>query len=240
MLTKSQVKYIQSLGHKKFRDDADCFVAEGPRLMGEWLQDKRVKFQAIYATPNWIAANPGVPATEVSEMELEKISQLQQPNQVLALVEKWKYELPGAPSGENYLALDAIQDPGNLGTIIRIADWFGWKHILCQPDTADMYNPKVVQASMGSVARVQLHYLPLRQWFDDFPGLRVYGADLQGKDIRRMEPLRDSVLLIGNEGKGINADLMERVNVKVTIPKMGEAESLNAAVATGILLSHLS
>lgn len=239
MLTKSQVKYIQSLGHKKFRDEENCFVAEGPKLVAEWNALPEVHIQQIYATESWLSQHPHPDAVIVSDTELEKISHLQQPNQVLAVVEKWPVTHPAAPSGESYLMLDGIQDPGNLGTIIRIADWFGWKHILCAPDTADAYNPKVVQASMGSLARVRLHYLDLLQWLSDFPETRLFAADLEGQEVQKMEKLRDAVLLIGNEGRGIRSPLLPRINVRVTIPRRGGAESLNAAVATGILLSHI-
>ena len=240
MLTKSQIKYIQSLGHKKFRDETGLFIAEGPRIVNEWLREPGISIEAIYALPEWIAAHPHAKAVEISEPELQRISQLQQPNQVLALVRRWNNAIPERTTDTWMLGLDQIQDPGNLGTIIRIADWFGVVHIICQPDTADMYNPKVVQASMGSLARVRVVYEELATWIHQHPDTLVYGATLEGRDITQLKNPKKGLLVIGNEARGIRPELMERINVRLTIPRKGGAESLNAAVATGILLSHLS
>lgn len=240
MLTKSQIKYIQSLGHKKFRDETGLFIAEGPRIVNEWLQDPGISMEAIYALPEWIAAHPEAKAVEISETELQRISQLQQPNQVLAMVRQWNYSIPEGATDAWMLGLDQIQDPGNLGTIIRIADWFGVVHIICQPDTADIYNPKVVQASMGSLARVRVLYEELTTWIQKHPDTLVYGATLEGREITQLKNPKKGLLVIGNEARGIRPELMERVNVRLTIPRKGGAESLNAAVATGILLSHLN
>ncbi len=240
MLTKSQIKYIQSLGHKKFREETGLFIAEGPRIVNEWLHDPRVSIEAIYALPEWIAAHPEAKALEISETELQRISQLQQPHQVLALVKQWDNKIPDGEADSWILGLDQIQDPGNLGTIIRIADWFGVVHIICQPDTADMYNPKVVQASMGSLARVRVLYDDLGKWIRQHPETLVYGATLEGRDIAQLKNPKKGLLIIGNEARGISEELLEAINVRLTIPRKGGAESLNAAVATGILLSHLS
>lgn len=239
MLTKSQIKYIQSLGHKKFRDEESLFIVEGPRILEEWLNDKKVAFQAIYALQEWIDRNPHANAIPVTEAELEKISQLKQPHEVLAVVKKWTARQPDT-SGEKWiLALDTIQDPGNMGTIIRIADWFGVEHIICQKDGVDVYNPKVVQGTMGSLARVNIVYDDLAEWLKQHRDLRVYAADLEGQDVKRADAAKKGVLVIGNEARGICDAVMQLVNVRVTIPRKGGAESLNAAVATGILLSHL-
>ncbi len=240
MLTKSQVKYIQSLGHKKFRDQEGVFIAEGPRIVEEWLRQKELPVQVIYAVKEWCDRHPGVEVTQISEQELSRISQMQQPKEVLAVIKKFQ-ELSDLPATNNWiLALDTIQDPGNMGTIIRIADWFGIENIVCQPDSADIYNPKVVQAAMGSLARVRVLYTPLEEWLKKNSSLRVYAASLEGISIHQMEESKKGVLIIGNEGKGISDAVMKHVNVKLTIPGKGGAESLNAAVATGILLSHLT
>ena len=137
------------------------------------------------------------------------------------------------------LALDNIQDPGNLGTIIRIADWFGISQVVCSEDTADVYNPKVVQATMGSIARVMVSYTSLTGWLSKQKEACIYAAVLDGQDVRTMKKPSGGILVIGNESKGISDEVLKLCNVRITIPQMGKAESLNAAVATGIILSHL-
>jgi len=175
----------------------------------------------------------------VQEAELERISHLKTPNQVLAVFKKFESKEP-IPAGRITLILDAIQDPGNLGTMIRIADWFGISQIICSHDCADVYNPKVVQATMGSLARVDVFYTDLPGWLKGQHGIKTYAALLDGKDVTRMNPLKEGLIIIGNESRGIQEGLMEFVNEKITIPKKGNAESLNAAVAAGIILSHLT
>lgn len=245
MLVKSQVKYIQSLGQKKHRDEAAVFIAEGPKLVAELLEEVPGHVQQLYATKEWINANKTLAGlkeancVEIEEHELQKISQLATANQVLALVSKFANE--ELPAGNEWtLALDTIQDPGNLGTIIRIADWFGVKQIICSPDCADMYNSKVVQSTMGSIARVRIMYTDLSEWLSRQKEKRVYAAVLQGQDIASMKKPAPGILVIGNESKGIRDEILAKVNVQITIPQKGKAESLNAAVATGILLSHIS
>ena len=137
------------------------------------------------------------------------------------------------------LVLDSIQDPGNLGTIIRIADWFGIKQVVCSPACADIYNPKVVQSTMGSIGRVDVFYTELLAWLAMKQDIRIYASALEGQDVSKMPKLKEGLIIIGNESKGIHPDILARANVKITIPRMGEAESLNAAVATGIILSHI-
>lgn len=242
MLTKSQIKYIQSLGHKKHRDAEGLFLAEGPKIVGEWLQEPGLRLQTIYGTQQWIDQQDhlAAPVQVVTEDELTKISQLQTPNQVLAVVYQQTHPAALAATSSLILALDTIQDPGNLGTIIRIADWFGIKAIVCSPECADIYNPKVVQSTMGSLARVKVLYADLVEWIESQPGCRIYAAALEGQDVGKMDALKAGVLVIGNESKGISERVMAKVNVRITIPRKGKAESLNAAVATGILLSKLT
>ncbi|MBL7759049.1 MAG: RNA methyltransferase [Chitinophagaceae bacterium] len=242
MLTKSQIKYIQSLGHKKHRDAEKLFLAEGPKIVGEWLQEPGLRLQTIYATQQWIEQQRQimVPVQEVTNDELAKISQLQTPNQVLAVVHQQEPPATLTANSSLVLALDTIQDPGNLGTIIRIADWFGVNAIVCSRECADIYNPKVVQSAMGSLARVRILYADLVEWIESQPGCRVYAAALEGQDAGKMGVLKSGVLVIGNESKGISGPVMSMVNVRITIPRKGKAESLNAAVATGILLSKLT
>lgn len=241
MITKNQVKYIQSLGQKKSRDTDKVFIAEGPKLVNELLQAANCKIEKIYALKSWIEQNPvrGVDIIEITEVELQKISQLKTPNQVVAIAQQIKWENDLELKGNISLALDAIQDPGNMGTIIRLADWFGIKNLLCSNDCADIYNPKVVQASMGSITRVRVEYIDLFLFFKENSDIRIYAAVLDGRDVTKMEKLHEGMILIGNESKGINDELLSLASVRVTIPGKGKAESLNAAMATGIILSHI-
>jgi RNA methyltransferase, TrmH family len=243
MISKSQSKYIQSLGQKKHRDHEGAFIAEGPKLVKELLQHKNVQFHHLYALNGWVRENEklleAVDVTEVNEIELEKISQLKTPNQVIAVIKKFEIIQP-AVKEKISLVLDLIQDPGNLGTIIRLADWFGIQQIICSPDSADLYNPKVVQATMGSIARVNFFYTDLPAWLKQQNGIRVYASMLEGKDITKMNALNEGLIIIGNEARGIRDEVLHFANEKITIPKKGEAESLNAAVATGIILACLT
>ncbi|MBE2231342.1 MAG: RNA methyltransferase [Chitinophagaceae bacterium] len=243
MLGKSRIKYIQSLGQKKFREETGLFIAEGPKIVNELLQPDITRVTEVYATRDWADANPGlvkkVPVQIVSDQELEKISQLQTPNQVLALVRQYAYQPADCKNGL-VLVVCGIQDPGNLGTIIRIADWFAVEQVVCSPDTADMYNPKVVQSTMGSIGRVAVSYTPLLPWLEKQVDCPVYAMMLDGQDITRMPKPPKGILLLGNESRGVPAELLEKADVKVTIPGRGGAESLNAAVAAGILLFHFT
>jgi RNA methyltransferase, TrmH family len=244
MLVKSQLKYIQSLGQKKSRDESGLFIAEGPKIVREILQEIPGQVKQVYAVQKWIQENllllTHTETIEVTDAELEKISQLSTPNQVLALVRKFEPAESIPAKGKITLVLETIQDPGNLGTIIRIADWFGVEQVICSPDCADMYNPKVVQASMSSIARVNVLYTDLYPWLSSLPGIPVYGAMLEGQDVTTMKKQPEGILLIGNESKGVSKEIQQLVQVRITIPQKGKAESLNAAVATGIILSHIT
>jgi RNA methyltransferase, TrmH family len=243
MLGKSQAKYIQSLGQKKVRDEEGVFVAEGPKIIAELLASADANILQLYALHDWIAANHhdcnGIKLEEIDENDLTKISQLTTPNKVLAVVSKPQAPADLAAKGVVSLVLDTIQDPGNLGTIIRIADWFDIKQIICSNTCADMYNPKVVQSTMGSIVRVQLLYTDLPGWLQGQKDVFIYAAALEGQNVRAMKKIPEGLIVIGNESKGISPEIFELVDVKITIPRMGKAESLNAAVATGIILSHL-
>jgi len=246
MLVKSQIKYIQSLGQKKFRDEEGAFIAEGPKMVDELLKAPNTRPLGVYATEEWLEANrgwpyraPAPPVTELKKGELERISGLTTPNQVLAVFNKPLFAAPVYEEGITLL-LDNIQDPGNLGTIIRIADWFGVRQILCSPDSADAFNAKTVQSTMGSISRVQVLYGDLGEAIKSQAGLPVFAAALEGEDLYKMERIGKGVILVGNESKGIHPALLEQVRRRITIPRIGGAESLNAAVATGIILSHLA
>ena len=239
MISKNEVKYIQSLCHKKQRQQDGLFIAEGPKIIEELL-NSNYTIHKLFAVKEWIANNPlqSIDTAEVSGMELEKISSLQTPNQVLALV-KAKIATEPVLKGKLSLVLDGIQDPGNLGTIIRIADWFGVNEIICSADTAELYNPKVVQSTMGSFIRVNVWYGDLKTFLNSNKKLPVYGTMLQGKSIYAIDKPKEGLLIIGNEGRGIREEIIPFIKYPVTIPRIGGAESLNAGVAAGIVVSHL-
>jgi len=244
MAGKQELKYIQSLGQKKHRDADGVFIAEGPKLVAELIAEIPQLIMHVYALQDWAEAQPqrdfSFPVTVITEAELEKISQLTTPNQVLALLRKPEEKPMVRLKGELVLLLDAIQDPGNLGTIIRIADWFGVSQVVCSRECADCYSPKVVQSTMGSIARVQVHYVDLPAWLQEQPGVKIYAAALGGEDIREVSKPEEGIIVIGNESKGIRQEILEIADVKLTIPRIGQAESLNAAVAAGILMSFIT
>ncbi|WP_207512828.1 TrmH family RNA methyltransferase [Longitalea luteola] len=242
MLIKSQVKYIQSLSHKKLRDSEGVFVAEGPKLINELLS-ARLPLQQLYAVKEWISEQDKViagMAVEITASELERISLLKTPNQVLGIFKKPGFAAARPRRNTISLMLDTIQDPGNLGTIIRCADWFGITQIFCSADCADAYSPKVVQATMGSITRVQVVYGSLIELLQQEPDLPTYAAVLNGTDLRQLPPVKEGIVIIGNESKGISEEVLAASRNRITIPRHGQAESLNAAVATGIILSHIT
>jgi RNA methyltransferase, TrmH family len=238
MLSKNEIKYIQSLGHKKNRDEDGVFIAEGSKIVQELVIGYTGQIVRLYATETFIAQN-SIDAlqqrvTAVSETELERISQLQTPNQCIAIVK----QLAAADLTKKQqwiLVLDAIRDPGNMGTIIRLADWFGIETVVLSPDCADIYNPKVVQASMGSIMRVRCGIQSLNEFLSSSK-LPVLAATLTGKDITNFQFPKSGILVIGNEAHGVGDDVLKMVTHQIKIPRFGAAESLNAAVATGILL----
>jgi TrmH family RNA methyltransferase len=245
MLSKTYTKYIQSLHHKKFRDANNEFIAEGSKVVMELLQSNAFSCQQVLGLRQWLNENEtnirkhyAGPLQVIDNFELEKISALSTPHKVLAVFKKSKKGTPKT-KGKISLALDTIQDPGNLGTIIRIADWFGIKLVVCSENCADLYNPKVVQSTMGSLGRVEIDYTNLTDWLQKNKNIATYAAALNGKNVRELKGLKEGIIVIGNESKGISDDIMQLCTGKITIPKTGEAESLNAAVATGIILSHL-
>jgi len=245
MLSKTIIKYIQSLAHKKVRDEQGVFLAEGSKVVWELLNSNKFKCKIICGLKGWMDENDNMinaiaaeDEIEITEAELERISQLQAPNKVVAVFYKKESE-PGHLKNNLSLMLDEIQDPGNLGTIIRTADWYGIKNIICSNECADCYNPKVVQASMGSLGRVNIIYTQLEEFIEEKKKISIYAATLSGKNISSFHKLREGIILIGNESKGIKQNLLDLVAEQITIPKKGEAESLNAAVACGIILSHV-
>ena len=244
MLSKAKLKYIQSLGQKKYRDEEEVFIAEGPKLVKELLEARNVEVKEVFALNDWLDENKklltNTETTAIDEGELERISQLTTPHKVVAIIKKIDWGETPVAKGKITLALDAIQDPGNLGTIIRTADWFGIEQIVCSKDCADVYNQKVVQATMGSVARVKVFYFDLKEWLASQKEIRIYATVLEGQDINSVKKIQEGIILIGNESKGIDDDLLKLANVKITIPKKGKAESLNAAMAAGIIMNCIS
>jgi TrmH family RNA methyltransferase len=246
MLSKNQVKYLHSLRLGKFRDLNRAFIAEGVKLVDEML-NSQFKVLSIFATGNWIESRKNILAdkeiqlVEIIEEELKRISNLVTPNDVLAVV-----AYPEAAShpldsfGKMILVLDRIQDPGNLGTIIRTADWFGIKNIVCSTDTADIYTPKVVQATMGSVCRVSVHYLSLVSLFQELgKSWHIYGTVPGGENIYTAELLFPAAVMIGNESKGISEEYFPFLTHRIGIPSFSAGvESLNASVAAGIVCSE--
>ncbi len=238
MISKNQIKLIRSLELKKNRKREGLFVAEGPKVVGDLLQ-------AGYQ-PRMIFSTKERPDAElITEEELHKISFLQHPQEVLTVFEippTINYKLLTINSKLS-LALDGIQDPGNLGTIIRIADWFGISVIFCSMETADAYNPKVVQATMGSLAHVQVIYTDLSELFKNLPSsYPIYGTLLDGENIYEQELTHEGIIVMGNEGNGISPEIRQLVNRRLLIPDFHtdglRAESLNVAIATAITCSE--
>lgn len=252
MLSTSQIKHVQSLQQKKFRRQHGLFVAEGEKIVGElWSSTFRV--EAIYALPDWLEEHrheivPQADIFEVSEKDLGRISGLRSPNRVLAVVRMPAQVCEPQPGpGGLTLVVDQVQDPGNLGTIIRTADWFGIGRVICSPDTAEVFSPKVVQATMGSFLRVEVVYTPLVPFLERASGsLPVYGAFLEGEDLYGFEAEPSGLLVIGNESKGISTEVASHIQKKVRIHggrqpgRNDAAESLNASVAAGILMAWFS
>jgi RNA methyltransferase, TrmH family len=237
MLSKNELKYIQSLCQKKQRSAERLFIAEGVKLVAELLA-AGYPVEKIYAVDDWEAPATDVPITRIETFELEKISTLQTPNQVLVIARQQEEKGEPVLTKKLTLMIDGIQDPGNLGTIIRIADWFGIDQIIASTDTVECYNPKVIQSTMGSFLRVQIWYRDL-ETFLAAQQVPVYGALLDGESMYTTPIPSEGILVIGNESKGIREPVLSFINYAVTIPRMGKAESLNAAVATGILLAQL-
>ena len=244
MISKNKIKYIRSLELKKNRNKERKFVAEGFKVVDDLLALQPADL--IVATQEWLHGKHFADQTEVIEVteeELKKVSFLQHPQQVLAVFRQATSGDYSINTSELSLALDGVQDPGNLGTIIRIADWFGITHIYCSQDTADVYNPKVVQATMGSIARVKVEYGNLLALVESLPAdVPVYGTLLDGDNIYQQQLENRGLIVMGNEGKGISPALAKKVNRRLLIPNFPEgratADSLNVAIATAITCSE--
>lgn len=259
MVSKSIIKLVHSLEMKKNRRSTGLFVAEGPKVVGDLIGNYRLN--TVIALKSWLEENGSLLGDsviyEASDEELRKASLLQHPQDVVALFEMNSMAISGdEPSSKAtddelaeramkglVLALDGVQDPGNLGTIIRIADWFGIDTIVCSPLTADAFNPKVVQATMGSIARVHIVYKDIVDFLQSLPSsLPIYGTLLDGENIYAQELSKNGVIVMGNEGNGISPEVRQLVNRRLLIPDFHRgsncAESLNVAIATAITCSE--
>ncbi|WP_289115424.1 RNA methyltransferase [uncultured Bacteroides sp.] len=243
-LSKNRIKYIRSLEQKKNRKADKVFLAEGPKLVGDLLGHFSCQF--LLATSEWLSRNQPLSVTdvtEVSEEELSRASLLKTPQQVLAVFRQPDEKTDVSVISRSLcLALDDVQDPGNLGTIVRLADWFGIEHIFCSPNTVDIYNPKTVQATMGGIARVRLHYTPLPELIRSLKDIPVYGTFLDGENMYGQSLSKNGLIVMGNEGNGIGKEVKSLINRKLYIPNYPasreSAESLNVAIATAVVCAE--
>jgi TrmH family RNA methyltransferase len=249
-LTKTEFARLRSLREKKYREDAGLFVIEGEKVVGELLA-AGFPLLEIYATTAWLelergrprppaaARSPQLQIQEITDEEMARASHFPTPSSVLAIGRISRTPLPfGALNRGLTLALDNIQDPGNVGTLLRLADWFALDRVLLSPDCADLFSQKVINASMGSFARVTVYTAPLAEGLAGAT-VPILGCDLQGDDVHTLPPLRDGVIVIGSEGRGLSPVVQVLVTRRVTIPKYGGAESLNAATAAAIVCDNL-
>ena len=247
MISKNRIKYIHSLEQKKHRKQEGVFVAEGPKLVGDLLPVMRCVYVA--GVEEWVNDNFGRLPSDcavdtVTEDELRKVSFLETPQKVLAVFSQPEYEAHIADVAKDNLciALDDVQNPGNLGTIVRLADWFGIEHIFCSKGSADIYNPKTVQATMGGMARVKVHYVDLVEELDSAKDIPVYGTFLDGENMYSKTLSKNGVIIMGNEGRGVSAEVGAKVNERLYIPNYPEgsetSESLNVAIATAIVCAE--
>ncbi len=243
-LSRNKIKLIRSLKEKKLRDELQLFVAEGDKLILELLKNSRCFFLA--ALPEWVDAHPGISADEViiaSEVELNRATFMKTPPPVIALFHQPNHDTEQLDINRGIsLALDGVQDPGNVGTIVRIADWFGIEQIICSNDTADIYNPKTVQATMGAIARVKVIYTDMACFLREQEQLPIYGTFLDGHNIYG-EVLPDTgIVVLGSEGRGISREVEKRITRRLYIPSFppgrATSESLNVATAAAIICSE--
>jgi TrmH family RNA methyltransferase len=244
MLSKNKIKYIKGLSNKKTRQEENTFVAEGPKTVSDLMTG--MKARTLIATHEWLDMHCSLNAVdiiEVTDEELRKASLMQHPQDVIALFDIPRYDInTDVITDKLCLALDGVQDPGNLGTIIRIADWFGITDIYCSPNTADAWNPKTVQSTMGSLARTHIYYTELAPLIDSLPEeTPVYGTMLDGDNIYEAQLADRGLIVMGNEGNGISDEIARRIRKKLLIPsfppKRETADSLNVAIATAVTVA---
>ena len=236
-ISKNQLKLITSLSQKKYRQKHDLFIAEGVKVLNELL-NSTIEIETLFCTDDFEATISEEKVVRISETELKKVSTLKSPNKALGI-----FKIPKEKAVQNSgltIALDAINDPGNLGTIIRLCDWFGVTQLVCSKDTVDCYNQKVVQASMGSLTRVSIHYTDLENYITK-SNLDTFIADMDGENVYKTKLPKEGILIMGNEANGVSKEIKSLLQYKISIPRFGETqetESLNVATATAILLSE--
>lgn len=239
-MTKAEIQFVRSLSDKRVRDEEQLFIAEGEKLVEE-IRNSTLRIRHIYTTRRDIA---GDRVEYIEKKDMERISQLKTATDCLAVVEQPQYRLDINPKAL-ILALDGVQNPGNLGTILRLADWFGVRDVVCSKECADCYNPKVIQATMGAILRVRVHYVDnLASWLDDAKrlGMPIYGTLLDGENIYSKQLENRGVIVMGNEGRGLSDACREALTDRLYIPPYPAdaptSESLNVAMATGIILAE--
>ncbi len=241
-LTKNEIKLIKSLQIKKYRDNNQLFVIEGEKIVSELTAQSNLKIDTIFYTNEWDVSKipSNVHSVEISNNELERISGLKTPNKVLATVKMPSKKDIDLTDNNLILLLDDIKDPGNLGTIIRTADWFGIKQIIASKKTVDVYNPKVIQSSMGAIFRIKFTYEDLIPVIPKLKGADyiISGASLTGTDIYQATFTPKSALIMGSESHGISPEIIRALDQELLIPRYGESESLNVSIATGIFLAE--
>ena len=247
MISKAKISELRKLSQKKFREETGLFIVEGTKSVLDLLHSD-LNIREMYALPTWKAAYGGAVASvvceEVNETELERISCLTTPQEVIAVVERPVYNIESVNYQDFILVLDGIRDPGNLGTIIRTADWFGIKQVVCSPDCVEWTNPKTIQATMGSFTRIAIYEKELVPFLNSKKiAANIYGAFMQGDDIRTLDFEKNAILIIGNEGKGITPEVANCVTRKIHIPSFAtsdiHAESLNASIAAAVSMYEM-
>jgi TrmH family RNA methyltransferase len=249
MLSKNKQKFILSLNRKKIREQNELFVAEGHKLVSDLLS-AQCNTSTLIGTEQWLSNNKalipnGCEVIEVNHTEIKKVSALKSPPDVIALFKQKQIKLDlNELSNELCIFLDEVQDPGNLGTIVRLADWFGIKNIICSKDCADIYNPKTIQSTMGAISRVNIHYVETSSFLDSYAQLElpIYGTFLDGDNLYERSLSSKGLIIMGNEGKGISKEVEKFVNQRLYIPPFpadaSTSESLNVSVATAIICAE--
>jgi TrmH family RNA methyltransferase len=240
MLSKAKIKFIKSLQVKKYRKQEQCFVVQGAKSVHELLASD-FEVTTVVGTDAFLETIPTTSAEIIraSEKELTDLSEFQTNDSALAVARLRNNEKLDVSPNEYAIVLDDIRDPGNLGTIIRTADWFGIFKIIASEETADFYNPKVISSTMGSFTRVHVQYTRLDEYLAQ-QGLAVYGAYLDGQDVHTTDFASGGLIVIGNESRGISPSLEKFITSKVTIPRYGKSESLNAAIATAVICDNVA
>lgn len=237
MVSKNQIKLIKSLQHKKYRNEHQLFIAEGVKVIQELLVSN-FELEHLYCTDEIFEKVSVFKKSVINDQDMERISALNSPSSCFAI-----FKIPAEKQIINkglVVALDAIRDPGNLGTIIRLCDWFGVKQLLCSTETVDVYNPKVIQSTMGSITRVNVNYVDLNQYILE-SSLPVFGTFMEGKNLYEQNLPKEAILILGNEANGISTILEKSIKNRIAIPRFGDmqqTESLNVAAATAIFLSE--